>query len=350
MAGSCERIAARADIRAALWYVFVKRDLPDAAVQFECTGECSMKTSLRVASWLLLLAVTAVCLHRAKAALPNPDSVTVTVTAVGKKDVAPPPITPQDVQVTLSKQRTQVAGWNKAERLYLAVVIDDSLDPTVTIQWNDLKEFLTAQPESTYELVGYARNATVTVAQDFTNDHALAAKALRIPLGSLGAYGSPYLSLIDLMKRWSGSGDRRSILLISSGFDYFRSGFGPTSPDLDPAIERAEKENINIWSIYSPGIGHRSRSFFSVSYAQRNLSQLSDETGAESYYLGFTAAVSFKPYLDEIRTHLGNQYLLTFSAGSAGGKKGKFERLRVNTELDNVEFMHADQVFLPPAQ
>jgi hypothetical protein len=309
-----------------------------------------MKTSIRVASLLFLFAAIGVCLYRAKAAVPSSDSVTVTVTAVGKKDAPPPSVTQQDVTLTLGKDRRQIAGWNKAEKLYLAVVIDDSLDPTTAIQWNDLKDFLNGQPESTAEFVGYARNASVTVAQDFTNDHALAAKALRIPLGALGAYGSPYLSLIDLMKRWSSSGDRRSILLVSSGFDYFRAGFGVTSPDLSSVIERAQKENINIWSIYSPGIGHRSRSFFIVNYAQRNLSQLAEETGAETYYLGTGAPVSFKPYLDEIQTHLANQYLLTFGAGSDGGKKGKFERLRVTTELDNVEFMNADQVFLPQAQ
>jgi len=188
------------------------------------------------------------------------------------------------------------------------------------------------------------------VAQDFTNDHALAAKALRIPLGSFGAYGSPYLSLLDLMKRWQSTGDRRSILLISSGIDYFRGDLTLRSPDLDSVIERAEKGNINVWSIYSPAVGHRSRSFFRINNAQSNLSQLSDETGAESYYLGTSAPVSFKPYLDEIQNHLNNQYLLSFAPGAVGGKKGKFERLRLATELENVEFMNANQAFLPPAE
>lgn len=286
----------------------------------------------------------------ASPASPSADAVTVTVTAVGKKDTTPPPVKGEDVQLTLGKERKQVAGWTKAGKLYLAVLIDDSLDPSAASQWNDLKEFLTAQPESTSELVAYTRNGTTMVAQDFTNDHALAVKALRIPLGNLGAFASPYLSLIDLMKRWPASGDRRSILVVSSGIDYFRGGFGPKSPDLDSTIERAQKGNINIWSIYSPGIGHRSRSSFRVWRAQSDLSQLSDETGAESYYLGAGAPVSFKPYLDEIQTHLGNQYLLTFTDAAGGGKKGKFERARVSTELENVEFMNADQVFLPPAQ
>ncbi len=38
-------------------------------------------------------------------------------------------------------------------------------------------------------------NNTLSIAQDLTNDHNKASKALRIPLGNPGAHGSPYLSL-----------------------------------------------------------------------------------------------------------------------------------------------------------
>jgi hypothetical protein len=310
-----------------------------------------MNSPLRIAAVLTVVCagMFAPPLSAANAATPASDTVVMTVTAVGKKDTAPPPVKPEDVQLSLGKEKKQIAGWTKAEKLYLAVLIDDSLDSGVASQWNDLKEFLTAQPDTTYEFVAYARDGTAMVAQDFTNDHALAVKALRIPIGSLGAYGSAYLSLIDLMKRWESSGDRRSILLISSGIDYFRGGFGIEDPDLQSTIERAQKGNINVWSIYYPGMAHRSRSAFRASNGQLNLSELADETGAESYYLGFGAPVTFKPFLDEIQNHLSNQYLLAFAAGTAGGKKGKFERVRVNSELEKVEFMHANQAFLPPA-
>jgi hypothetical protein len=275
-------------------------------------------------------------------------AVAMTVTAVGKKDTNPPAITKDDVQLHLNKERTQIANWKRGEKLYLAVLIDDSLDSSVASQWNDVKAFLAAQPDTTYVSVAYARNGTAMLAQDFTNDHELAAKALRIPLGSGGAFSSPYLALLDLMKRWPTSADRRSILLISSGIDYFRGGFDPRSPDLDPTIQRAQKQNINVWSIYAPDAGHRARGFFLATRAQSNLSQLADETGAESYALGTLAPVSFKPYLDEIGVHLSNQYLLTFNA--SGGKKGRFERVHVTTELPNTEFLAPSESFLPAAQ
>src|SRR4029077_1539525 len=207
----------------------------------------------------------------------GPSAVTMTVTAVGKKNTEPPPVAKEDVQLYEGKERVQIADWKGGETLYLALLIDDSLDFNVASQLSDIKAFIMAQPKTTAIAVFYGRNGTAMLAQDFTADHALAAKALRIPLGGVGAFTSPYLTLLDLMKRWPATGDRRSILLISSGIDYFRGNFELRSPDLDSTIERAQKENINVWTIYSPDAGPQGRGFFRVSNAQANLSQLSDE-------------------------------------------------------------------------
>jgi hypothetical protein len=284
-------------------------------------------------------------LFAANALATEPGTVNMTVTAVGKKDASPPLVTKDNVQLFLNKERTQVADWKHGGKLYLAVLIDDSLDSEIASQWSDLKAFFAGQPDTTYISVAYARNGAAMLAQDFTNDHELAAKALRLPVGG-SAFSSPYLALLDLMKRWPSSADRRSILMISSGIDYFRGGFDLRSPDLDSTISRAQKQNINIWTIYAPDAGHRARGFFLAFRAQSNLSELSDQTGAESYYLGTDAPVTLKPYFDELSTHLSNQYLLTFKA--SGGAKGRFERVRVvPAELPNVEFLAAPKAYLP---
>ena len=276
------------------------------------------------------------------------EPVTTTVTAVGKKNATPPPVKKEDVELYSGKERLQVADWRRGETLFLAVLIDDSLDQNIASQWNDLREFFMAQPPSTYIGVFYGRNGTAMIAQDFTKDHELAGKALRIPLGGFGAFSSPYLSLQDLIKRLPGEGQRRSIVVFSSGIDYFRGNFGPTSPDLDSTIESAQKNNVNVWSLYAPDSGHSGRGFFRASRAQSELSQLSEETGAESYYLGTGEPVTFKSYFDEITVHLNNQYLLSFEG--SGGKKGRFERVRVHTELPGVEFMNASLAYLPKSQ
>ena len=275
----------------------------------------------------------------------GPGSVTMTVTAVGKKDAAPPEIKREDVQLFLNKERTQIANWRGGEKLYFAVLIDDSLDPDVAGQWDVLKEFFNAQPPSTYISVSYARNGAAAVAQDFTDNHELAGKALRIPIGP-GAFSSPYLALIDLMKRLpAGPTERRSILMLSSGIDYFHGNF-PTSPDAETAFTRAQKENINIWSIYYPDAGHLGSRWFRAFRGQNDLSRLAEESGAEAYYLATSEPVTLKPYLEELTMHLRNQYLLTFKGG--GGPKGRFQRVKVATEVPGVEFLHAPQAFLPP--
>jgi len=294
---------------------------------------------------LLSFAVSVVTFLFMAAGQATASTTTTTVTAMGKKQ-PPPPIKKEDIQLFQSKERLQVADWKRGETLFVAILIDDSLDQEVASQWNDLKAFITSQPESTYVAVAYSRNGAAAVAQDFTNDHALAAKALRIPLGSGGAYSSPYLSVQDWIKRWPDhGGDRRSIIMISSGVDYFRGGFDPVDPDLDSTVEQAQKKNINVWTIYYPDAGHVGRRFFRVFNSQSNLSRLSEGTGAESYYLGSGVPVNLKPYFDEIEGHLENQYLLSFAAN--GGKKGKFVRARVNTEIPNVEFMLPSAVFVP---
>jgi VWFA-related protein len=299
-------------------------------------------------AWMIGALVLVSGLFVASATAAEVGTVNLTVTAVGKKNTSTPVVAKDDVQFYLNKERTQIADWKHGEKLYLAVLIDDSLDSDIAGQWSDLKAFFAAQPGNTYISVAYARDGAAMLAQDFTNDHELAAKALRLPLGSGGAFTSPYLALLDLMKRWPASEGRRSILLISSGIDYFRGNFDSRSPDLDSTISRAQKQNINIWSIYAPDAGHRGRGFFIANRAQSNLSQLSDETGAEFFGLGTGAPVNLKPYFDEISTHLSNQYLLTFKA--TGGAKGRFERARVATELPYVEFLAASQVFLPVAK
>jgi hypothetical protein len=292
---------------------------------------------------LLLLFTTAA---RAQSKATAAGSATFTVTAVGKKQEAPP-ISKDDVQLSQGKERKQITDWKKGEELFLAILIDSSIDTNAGGQWDYLKEFIMSQPPTAFVAVGYLQNNTTMMAQDFTQNHELAAKALRLPLGTAMLGGSPYLSMIDMLKRWPNSGPRRSILVITSGIDYFRGpGFGPIYPDVDPLIQRAERQNTNIWSIYYPSSSHRGRSFFLLNNAQNNIDKVSEETGAESYFLGAGTPVSIKPYLDEINTHLNNQYLLTF-AGS-GGSKGKFQSVKVRTELPDVELIAPAAVFLPP--
>jgi VWFA-related protein len=299
-----------------------------------------------VGASLLPLALKAA--SNSASATKDPSAVVMTVTATAKKDAEPPALSKNDVDLYKGKERIQIADFKRGETLYLAVLIDDSLRSSIANQWSDLRAFLMAQPQTTYVAVAYARNGIAMVAQDFTTDHALAAKALRLPLGNLGAATSPYLSVQDWIKRWPVSGQRSSIILLSSGIDYFRGGPATLDPDLDTTVARAQKQNINVWTIYARDAGRGGRGSFRAFNWQSNLDRLSQQTGAESYSLGLEEPVDLKPYFDRIQMNLNNQYLLAFVGD--GGQKGKYESVKVTSEVQKVGFLTPSEVFVPAAR
>ena len=179
----------------------------------------------------------------------SPVQMTVTVRVFGKNKRMPD-VNREDIIVRQGKDRLQVTGWSRINHdrnpLDLFIVIDDAVRTSVGSQFGDLREFIYSLPRTTSVGVGYLRNGTVQVAQDLTSDRRRAANALRIPIGSPGAYGSPYLSVIDLMKRWPESSNRREIVMITDGIDRLhgwphRRGLGAISPDVNAASAVAQR-------------------------------------------------------------------------------------------------------------
>lgn len=272
----------------------------------------------------------------------------ITVEARHGKDI--PVIYREDVRVFQGHDRDQVTGWLPLKgdhaALELFLLLDDASDTSLGSQLEDLRRFINAQPATTAISVGYMRNGTVDIVQNLTTDHASAAKALRLPLGSVGAYASPYLSVVDLIKRWPESPVRREILMISNGIDPL--GGGPSNPYLDSAIEQAQRAGIIVYTIYATGVGHYGHSFWRFNWGQNNLSRLADETGGEAYFQGFGTPIAFAPYLGDLTNKLDHQYLLTFLAKA--GKKAGFQRVKLQTEVPNAELVVPDRVYVPAGQ
>ena len=92
---------------------------------------------------------------------------------------------------------------------------------------------------------------SVQIAQDLTVDHRLAAQSLRLPIGHSLPYGSPYLAVTDLMKRWPGDGNRREVIMFTDGIgrDGSHRGwhrFYHVEADSDTAIAVAQRTSTNI--------------------------------------------------------------------------------------------------------
>lgn len=318
-----------------------------------------MKTSIRMFTLVLVLAGATAALplwsNNSSASL-GPE-VHVTVTAIGLHDNPPPEVTPQDLLVYQNRDRRPVLAWvpvkGKQAGLDLALLIEDSLDTRLGLQLGDLKEFLRSLPPATRVAIFYARDNSAQVAQDFTTDHELAAKHLRLPIGSVTASASPYLALTDLLKRWPHGDNRRAVLLISSGIDLFYgiTESNPTlNPALDQAIRRAERDGVPVSSVYAASAGRLRRNFFLTSNGQGSLARLAYETGGAAFFQGFGTPVAFRPLLQEFARNLEHQYLLTFAAEASTSRKGGLQRLRVKTEVPGVELVAPANVYIPAGQ
>src|SRR5580658_1416804 len=279
----------------------------------------------------------------------SPVQMTVTVRVLGK-DKRMPEVNREDIIVRQGKDRLQVTGWTPISAdADLFILVDDAARTSVSSQFGDLREFIDSLPKTTSVGVGYMRNGTVQVAQDLTTDHRQAASALRIPLGSPGVYGSPYLSAIDLMKRWPESSNRREIVMITDGIDRFRGGpryrgLGFISPDVDAASFVAQRTGTIIHTIFTGGVGRRASNFWEITNGQNGIAKLSDETGGESFFLGMQNAVSFRPYLESLQRSFDNRYLLEFNA--VPGKKAGLQTVTLATEVAGVELDSADSVWV----
>ncbi len=303
-------------------------------------------------------------------AAPAATQVHVVITAEAQKDDSElPSLRQDDVKVKQGKTFLQVTqlipASGDAATLQLFILIDDTLDTRVGNNLTDIREFIATQPATTAIGIGYMSNAAVNIVQNFTTDHAAAAKALRLPRGATSTMDSPYLSLISLVKGWPQQNVRREVLMVTDGIDRLRGenptasqlgpGFGPVyhsmptiSPDVNSASEISQRYNVIVHSFFAIGVGRAARNSWDLNNGLSGLSKLADETGGECFSLGVSNAVSFKPYLDRLQKIFGAQYFLVFLASP--GKKPGLQRVKITTELANVDIAAPDNVWVAAAK
>ncbi|MBV8114642.1 MAG: hypothetical protein JO300_07870 [Silvibacterium sp.] len=311
------------------------------------------------------------------------DSATVpvhlVVSADSTKDAsAPQKIDKSNVNVKQGKNLLQVTDWIAAQgdaaALQLFILIDDTCTTELGQHLDEIRNFIKAQPPSTLVALGYMSNSTVNIIQDFSADHEKVAGAVRLPFGRISASDSPYLSLIDLLKRWPPGKVRREVIMVTDGINRIRefgtssnvgapprgpgripgnpafgSPLNPTvpyiSPDVDAASMVSQRTGVIVHTIYAPGVGRAGRNYFELTNGQNQISKLSEETGGESFFLGLQQPVSLQPFLDRIQTVLNSQYYLVFRARP--GKKSDLQRVKLSTEVPDVELVSADNVWVP---
>lgn len=269
------------------------------------------------------------------------------VTAEGRHGAAPPEVSKDDVSVEVNKKPARVTEWvplrGDQSNLQLYIVIDDSEDTDLGVQFESLKHFMSEQPVSTQIGLVYLRYGSADIVAPLTTDHAALAKALRLPLGQPGIAASPYMGISDLIKKWPAAEARREVLLISSGIDPW-SPRDPQNLYLQTAIADAQRAGVLVHSIYYPGSGHLGHSYARVNWGQNYLSELGDGTGGEAYWQGFGSAVAFDSFLKDFDQRLRNQYLLTVGVNET---KSGLEPVRVSASKPDVALVSASSIYVP---
>ena len=284
----------------------------------------------------------------------------------------------ENVQVNQGKTSLKVdhliPARGDSAALQLFILIDDTCDTSIGNSLNDLRDFINAQPATTVVGVAYMSNATIQITQNFTADHAAAAKAIRLPRGNLSTMDSPYLSLISLIKGWPEQKVRREVLMVTDGIDRLRgqrdsrsqnstissrgsrnmpmtmsmpSGASTISPDADTASTAAQRSGVIVHGIYATGVGHMGRNAWEAQLGQGGVGKIADESGGEYFSLGTQELVSFKPYLDRLQRVFDNQYYLVF--GAVPRNKAGLQRVKISTDKPGFEIAAADNVWVPTA-
>ncbi len=272
------------------------------------------------------------------------------ITAEPKRGKTVPPIEQQDLMVTEGKDNRPVTGLlplqGEHADMQLLLLLDDSASSSIDTEINTLKQFVNSQPPTTEVAVGYMRNGMTQLTANFTADHAAAANAIRLVMGPGGADVSPYDSLSDAIKRWPQKrAERREVIMISSGIEGLGGGYTSDNPYVNKGIEDAQKAGVIVYTIYTPGVGHYGHSFWRANWGQNFLAQLADETGGESYFIGFGSPVTFQPFLDQIRERQNHQFLLTFLARPE--RKSGLQPVKVRVKEKDADVAAADRVYVP---
>ncbi|MGA8529126.1 MAG: hypothetical protein WB622_05380 [Acidobacteriaceae bacterium] len=314
-----------------------------------------MKRRLYPSGWLTIAFTTLfVATPMAIAQNENQGQGQAIVTVLPKKNSAPPSdVSQQAVEVSVNGKKTDVSAWQTVGRdhapVELVLLIDEGARTSLGRELDDITRFVQSLPPNVKFAIGYMENGRAALAGPLTSDHTQALRGLHLPMGQPGESASPYFCLSDLAKRWP-SGDRearREVIMITDGVDYYERRYDPQDPYMLAAIQDSVRAHLVVYSIYWRNAGFADRTEYANNTGQNLLSQVTQGTGGNSYWIGLGNPVSMQPYFEDFSRRLQNQYELGFMVPLRG--KAEEETLRVRVKAPDTSVTAPQQVWIAPA-
>lgn len=310
------------------------------------------KYAFWVTIFLLILGWTSLPGKSQEANQASGKDVTVTVTVQRRGPNAPTVLNAEDVFVYQNNQRRPVVQWVPATGrnggLDLVILIDDSVDTSIGTHYVELKDFIRSLPASTKVAIAYASHGSAVMTQNFTTGHERAAAAIRLPRGPYAVASGTYMALTDLIKHWPEDGNRRAVLVLSDGVDLYwgmSEALPSNNPNLHEAVAAAQRGGVNVYTIYANSTSYALQNSYLATAGQSCLEDLAQSTGGKAYFQGLQTPIDFQPILQNVKSRLESQHLLTFRAEQ--GKKDSYDRLRITTEQPQVKLVAPKRVYVP---
>jgi hypothetical protein len=291
---------------------------------------------------LALLSLTAAPLVAQEIPQEGPVPTTALVTAVSKSDAR---LDPATLRLQVNRHDSPITSIVPVapKNAQIAILIDDGLRGSFSLQLNDIKSFINQLPAGAQVLVGYMQNGTVRTS-GFTANHEAAAAELRVPFSSPDASASPYFCLSDFVKHWpSNQPGSRFVLMITNGVDPYNgrpSVLNQDSPYVQTAQDDAQRAGVAVYSIYYGDSGMRGGSFSGQGYLQ----QVAEATGGQTFYQGSIPPVSFAPYLKQFSRAIAESYEVTFMASTNGEKNSTLTPIKLTTTQPGMKIIAPQSV------
>jgi len=272
------------------------------------------------------------------------------VTVTNKHDKAAPITVPEkDLKLKVDGRQATIDHWAPAtDPMQVVLLIDNSAWGSLGTQLDAMRQFIRSLPASTEVGVAYMQNGRAVFSAPLTKDKEAAVKGVRLPSSTPGGSGSPYFCLSELAQHWPSHdmNARREVIMITNGVDNYQPRFDPNDPYVQSAIRDSLKAGLVVYSIYWSSAGVPSGMYGSTT-GQSLLLLVSQATGGEAYWQGFSNPVSFHPYFEQMKQAFGEQYNLGFRV-QLRGKKAYDAHMSLKSSTPGAKITAPNRVWLAP--
>lgn len=266
------------------------------------------------------------------------------VTVLPDKNAPAPVIPEQNLSVKINGKNSSVTSWKQYSPnspVELVILIDGAARTSLSTQMQEIEKFVQALPPNTTATIAYMQNGRAQLTGPLTTDRAETLRGLHITSGVPGIDSSPYFCLSDLAQHWPSNNRqaRREVVMITDGVDYYDGAmrYDPEDPYLQTAIADSVRAQLIVYSIYWRNTGRLDQTMAATNAGQNLLSQLTQATGGNTYWIGFGDPVSIQPYFEDIERRLNNQYELGFLAPPTAKPQVETFKLKLNAPGAKVD-------------